>query len=278
MVFSLFCMSFSGVVMVLDFQKNAAISHHYTYHEGTSAQREIPVIAKKTLYYQPIVDVSRSQVVFYEALLRFVAQDGSVFSPASFVQRAEADGSIIGLDTDSLSMAFGILGDNPSLTLSINVSCLSLEDPLWFLRFTHLAKAHPDALSRFMVEVTETRNFSLSQQASHRLRDIHAMGVRLALDDADHVPFACVQACLEGGVPVDFLKISRHLTSTWQNGAPPHQGLALLSLAEDYGLMVIMEGVETKPQSDALCAQGLFLQQGYHWGQPAGTLGSLLPF
>jgi hypothetical protein len=43
------------------------------------------------------------------------------------------------------------------------------------------------------------------------------------------------------------------------------------------GAMPIIEGVETKPQCQAFCAKGLFLQQGYYWGYPASGLNAFVP-
>jgi EAL domain-containing protein (putative c-di-GMP-specific phosphodiesterase class I) len=239
---------------------------------------EAPLKIKKNIYYQPVVNAAASDVLFYESLLRFVGEDGEVFPPSPFVHRAEADGSIAALDAESLSIVFKMLVDNPCLSLSLNVSCLSLDHPLWILRFYEGAKASPDILSRLIVEITETRNFVLSPEACHRLRHIQSMGVRLALDDVDHVPFSCLQARLKShDFPVDFLKISRHLTMDLHK-SPHHRGQFsdLLDLAHEYGLIPIIEGVETKSQCDALCAKGLVVQQGYYWGHPASVLKTTL--
>ena len=258
--------------MTWDLQENGEL-----WDQGVC--EEMGLAFKKNIYYQPVVDASASHVLFYESLLRFVGDDGEVFSPSSFVHKAEADGSIAALDAESLSMVFKALAEHPCLNLSFNVSCLSLDDPLWALRFYEGAKAYPDGLSRLILEVTETRNFSLSPEACDRLRHIGSMGVRLALDDVDQVPFSCLQDCLKSfDFFVDFLKISRHLTMDLHK-SPHHRGKFsdLLDLAHDYGAMPIIEGVETKPQCDAFCAKGLFLQQGYYWGHPASVLNAVVP-
>jgi EAL domain-containing protein (putative c-di-GMP-specific phosphodiesterase class I) len=258
--------------MTWDFQENGVWCDQ-------NACEEMALKFKKNIYYQPIVDAAASHVLFYESLLRFVGEDGEVFSPTPFVNKAEADGSISALDAESLSMVFRTLAEQPCLNLSLNVSCLSLDNPLWALQFYEGAKACPDILPRLIVEVTETRNFSLSPAACDRLRHIGSMGVRLALDDVDQVPFSCLQDRLKSqDFSVDFLKISRHLTMDLHK-SPHHRGKFsdLLDLAHDCGAMPIIEGVETKPQCDAFCAKGLFLQQGYYWGHPASVFNAVVP-
>jgi EAL domain-containing protein (putative c-di-GMP-specific phosphodiesterase class I) len=224
-----------------------------------------------TLYYQPIVDSLTSQIVFCESLLRFVGQQGQILSPAAWIQKAEAEGSIASLDADVLSRVFQVLDSNPALSLSLNASCYSLESPLWPARFYEGAEAFPHVLSRMIIEVTETCHFSLSPTASAFLRDARAMGVRLALDDVDEVSLSCLKDHLRKPLfSVDYLKISRQLTMSFLE-SPYHQRkfLNLLSLAADQGMAPIVEGVETKRLCDALCAQGVSLQQGYYWGRPS---------
>ena len=234
---------------------------------------------RKIMYYQPVVSAAASEVVFYESLLRFVGEDGAMFAPTPFVQRAEANGSIVALDSDSVSIVFKALDANPYLILSVNVSCLSLEHSLWAQSFYEGAKAYPDVLSRLIIEVTETQNFLLSPEACDRLRHIRSLGVRLALDDVDQVLFPCLQMRLQSGnFLVDFLKISRHLTAAFEKSSGHTDQLsALLGLAHDYGITPIMEGVETKAQSESLATQGIVVQQGYYWGRPASVFAAILP-
>jgi EAL domain-containing protein (putative c-di-GMP-specific phosphodiesterase class I) len=254
-------------------QENRALCHK------KKTKKEFTVKFKKIIYYQPVVNVSASEVLFYESLLRFVGEDGGIFPPTPFVQQAEADGSIVVLDAESLSTVFTVLAVNPHLTLSLNVSCLSLENSLWAQSFYEGAKAHPDVLSRLVVEVTETQNFLLSPEACDRLRQIRSLGVRLALDDVDQVLFPCLQGRLKSfDFQVDFLKISRHLTMDFEhNRGRTDQVSALLGLAHDYGITPIIEGVETKAQCESLSAQGIVVQQGYYWGRPASVFAATVP-
>ena len=257
-------------------QKPSLLEKKDVYDEGAILKKAVLssyVNFKKNIYYQPVVDAKTSSILFYESLLRFVGEDGEVFSPTFFIQRAEADGSIVSLDAESLSMAFNVLAENAFLNLSVNVSCFSLEDFLWIHRFDEGAATFPHVLSRLIVEITETQDFSLSQEACYRLKRIRTMGVRLALDDVDQVTFSCLNARLDSGdFAVDFLKISRHLTKDLEKILGYKERFSnLMRLASDHGVMLIIEGVETKPQCDVLCAQGLFLQQGYYWGRPASV-------
>ena len=80
--------------MTWDLQENGEL-----WDQGVC--EEMGLALKKNIYYQPVVDASASHVLFYESLLRFVGDDGEVFSPSSFVHKAEADGSIAALDAFS---------------------------------------------------------------------------------------------------------------------------------------------------------------------------------
>jgi EAL domain-containing protein (putative c-di-GMP-specific phosphodiesterase class I) len=260
---SVWCFN-NGEPMALEAQKKREF-----FFEDTSAEDVMP---RTTLYYQPVVDSLTSQVMFCESLLRFLGpKDGEIMAPAAFIQKAETDGSIASLDADVLSRVFQALASGPSLVLSLNVSCHSLEGSLWSERFYEGARSFPKVLSRMIIEITETCHFSLSQGASAFLKDAQSMGARLALDDVDEVSLSCLKNHIKTSIfSVDYIKISRHLTMSLVESPYHHRKFSdLLSLARDHGIAAIVEGVETKRHCDALCAQGVSLQQGYYWGHPS---------
>jgi EAL domain-containing protein (putative c-di-GMP-specific phosphodiesterase class I) len=44
--------------------------------------------------------------------------------------------------------------------------------------------------------------------------------------------------------------------------------MAILAIADTYGLEVVAEGIETAQQADVLRSLGCQLGQGYHYGRP----------
>jgi EAL domain-containing protein (putative c-di-GMP-specific phosphodiesterase class I) len=44
--------------------------------------------------------------------------------------------------------------------------------------------------------------------------------------------------------------------------------MAILAIADTYGLEVVAEGIETAQQADVLRSLGCELGQGYHFGRP----------
>jgi diguanylate cyclase (GGDEF)-like protein len=225
------------------------------------------------LVYQPIMRLSDNQLAGFEALIRLRLRDGTLRDPSSFVPLAERCGLIGDIGAFVLSEAARQLGvwqrmftPIEPVFVSVNVSSAQLIGP----RLLHLAKT---ILSReelvpgsLKLEITETlvmENPELSLQMLDRLK---AMGLGLSCDD-----FGTGYSSLSylRRLPFDTLKVDR---SFLQAGLEDERGSvvldAIILLAHDLGLSVVVEGVETQSQLDHLVALECDLAQGFLIGEP----------
>lgn len=112
-------------------------------------------------------------------------------------------------DQRVLELAIEMLGADPTLNLSVNVSPRSLNDPEWFDAFiacTAAARARPRAL---IVEITETATIESPARIAKLLGRIKDQGARVAIDDfgAGHTSLRHLRA-----FPIDILKIDGAFT------------------------------------------------------------------
>ena len=108
------------------------------------------------------------------------------------------------------------------------------------------------------------------------LKRLKALGTHLCIDD-----FGTGYSSLSylRRFPVDVLKVDRGFVSGVDGGAGDAAIVgAVIRLADDLGLVVIAEGVETAEQVKMLRALGCRQAQGFHFSrpQPADELGALL--
>ncbi|MFP5359923.1 MAG: EAL domain-containing protein, partial [Actinomycetes bacterium] len=69
--------------------------------------------------------------------------------------------------------------------------------------------------------------------------------------------------------PVDYVKIDRSFVDQMETSKPDRDLVAtIVSLARNFGLATIAEGVETPAQAERLTALGAEFAQGYLFGRP----------
>ncbi|MDQ0924460.1 diguanylate cyclase (GGDEF)-like protein/PAS domain S-box-containing protein [Pseudarthrobacter sp. W1I19] len=219
--------------------------------------------------FQPIVSHRMGQVVQFEALARW-DKDGERVPPSVFIPLAERTGLINEIGAEV--MAYGMvqlaswLSEDPSRSLSVNVSGVQLQNPDFAEEVLRLADATGVAAYQLALEVTESVFFdadcSLIKQLS-RLRDA---GARVALDDfgTGYSSLGRLQ-----DLPVDTVKIDKTFVSMVRTGAERLPILSsMINMAHSLGLTVTAEGVETAAQADYLTALDCDSLQGYLFSLP----------
>ncbi|WP_322474971.1 putative bifunctional diguanylate cyclase/phosphodiesterase [Deinococcus sp. AB2017081] len=226
-------------------------------------------ISEETLgiHYQPQVDVATGALVGLEALVRWTDTDLGVVSPAEFIPVAEDTGMIVALGSWVLDEACRQAAEwQLDVPMAVNVS------PHQLIRadFVDVVRAalrrHALAPHLLKLEITERLSLGDPGRAAQHLAGIERLGVRLSLDD-----FGSGQSALASlmALPLHEVKLDRTLLvgvtadpQSWQVVA------ALLALARGLNLPVVVEGVETAAQLDALRTMGCGSVQGYFTGRP----------
>src|SRR4029077_84917 len=121
--------------------------------------------------------------------------------------------------------------------------------------------------SRLILEITEGVLIDNPEEMVTRMKDLHALGVRLALDDfgSGYSSLGYLQR-----FPFDKLKIDRSFVTALGNSA--NGGViiqAIVALGRALGLKVVVQGVETEKQRVLLRLAGCDEMQGYLFARPA---------
>lgn len=223
------------------------------------------------LLYQPQVDAG-GRIIGAEALLRWRDVQRGLVRPADFMQAAEDTGFILPLGQWVLHEACGQLAawrSEPALDrlrLSVNISALQLRQPD-FVQQVEDAVARSGIDARLLtLELTESVLVHDMDEAVGKMRALHAMGVRLSLDD-----FGAGYASLSylRDLPFAEMKIDRAFTRGIVRDAHAASITRnLLQMGRDLGIDVIAEGIEQEEQFVLLGEQGCRLYQGYLFGRP----------
>jgi diguanylate cyclase len=220
------------------------------------------------LVYQPQGDIGNGSITGFEALLRWEHPARGAISPAVFIPIAEETGSILEIGDWVLKTACREATTwTQSLSVAVNVSAVQIYNAD-FVRELHqilLETGLPPR--RLEIEITETALVRDFDRALATLRQVKALGVRIAMDD-----FGTGYSSLSNlrAFPFDKIKIDgSFIKSVNSNEQAATIVRAVLGLGRGLGLPVLAEGVETDAELQFLQRERCDEAQGYLLGRPA---------
>lgn len=233
--------------------------------------REALLDGRFTVLFQPIVDLADGTIHHHEALVRLVAEDGTLVAAGEFIPPAERLGLIGEIDRWVLHAVLDRIEHERArgrrLSCTINLSALSLADASTLpLIEEELTKRHLDpALVTF--EITETAAVTDLVRTRALLERLRSIGCGVALDDfgSGFSSFAYLQT-----LPVDLLKIDRaFIAGIRENPVNEAMVRSIGEVARVLGIRTVGEGIEDVETVEALRSLGVDFGQGYYLGRPA---------
>jgi diguanylate cyclase (GGDEF)-like protein len=219
-----------------------------------------------SVYYQPIVAGDGLRMMGAEALLRWRHALRGDIPPSVFVPVAEQAGLMIELGDFVLKRALADVRQWPELFIAINLSPIQMRDR-GLVRSVSSALAESGIEpSRVVLEITEGVLIDNPEEAKQRLKELRALGVKIALDD-----FGSGYSSLSylRRLPIDKLKIDREFVAPLGRSANGGVILqAIVALGRALGLSVLAEGVETEEQRLLLRLAGCDEMQGFLFARP----------
>ncbi len=230
------------------------------------------------LHFQPLVDIHQKRINTCEALLRWNHPERGSISPAIFIPVAEEIGMISQIGKYVLEQATSACMNWPeNVSVAVNVSSLQFQQSdVCAVVKSALGKSGLDP-RRLEVEVTESAMLGNVQETTAILTRLAKSGVRISLDDFG-TGFSSLSYLHQ--LPLDKVKIDRSFIEKIDSD---ERSLVLLSgvthLANELGLSITIEGVETAEQMHILCEKvHVDEMQGYLFGRamPASDILELL--
>jgi EAL domain-containing protein (putative c-di-GMP-specific phosphodiesterase class I) len=223
------------------------------------------------LAYQPQVDRD-GRIVGVEVLLRWQHPRQGQVMPAQFIPLAEELDLIADIGKWLLEQACLQLVQwtrDPAmqhLTISVNVSVRQFRHAAFIDQITEILSRTGADPGKLKIEITESMLISDIDETRQKMMVLKALGVRFALDDFG-TGFSSLGYLQK--LPLDELKIDqsfiRNVTTDKNNAAITR---SIIALANNLGLSVIAEGVETEEQRQFLADEGCVSFQGYLYHKP----------
>jgi diguanylate cyclase (GGDEF)-like protein/PAS domain S-box-containing protein len=223
--------------------------------------------------YQPIMSLETDQLCGFEALIRWPHPERGLISPMDFIPLAEETGMIVQIGEWVLREACEqmrrwqlVFPTDPPAFMCVNLSVKQfsqldlIETVASILQETNLA---PTSLK---LEITESAVMENVDTATRMLNQLRRLGVQLAMDD-----FGTGYSSLSNlhRFPINTLKIDRSfITRMVENNENAEIVRTISGLAQNLGMDVVAEGVETRAQLDILRSLGCKYGQGYFFSKP----------
>jgi EAL domain-containing protein (putative c-di-GMP-specific phosphodiesterase class I) len=219
------------------------------------------------LAFQPIMTCDESpRIAFYEGLVRLLDDAGRIIPAAHFMPLIEE--TVMGrqIDCVTLDLALKKLIANQSLRLSVNLSARSIGDGEWrrILDAGLLHQARPG--DRLIFEISETSAMLLPENVIRFMTEMQPKGVAFALDGfgAGFTAFRHLKDFFFDLVKIDKSFI-RGIDKNVDNQVLAE---ALTTVARQFEMFTIADGVETAQEAAFLERLGVDCLQGYYYGVP----------
>jgi len=225
------------------------------------------------LNFQPIYSFPDRQIVGIESLLRLNPVDGTPIAPSVFIPIAEEIGLIRDIGDWVLLESCQKMSDwhkrylNKShLDIHVNISIKQLRASGFVDRLKEILDLTGLKPSRLKLEITENVFTENIEQIAVVLDQLTLLGIQILIDD-----FGTGYSSL-GYIrrfPISTLKLDRtFLFPSKGNRSNEEIIKAILALANQLGLKIVAEGVETEEQADYLDELKCHFGQGFLFSRP----------
>jgi sensor c-di-GMP phosphodiesterase-like protein len=207
-------------------------------------------------YYQPVINLRTGSLIGCEVLCRWEKRNGQVIMPGAFIDFAEVTGLAIPMTLSLMQQVRNDLGDlcrqMPELKVSINLFEGHFRDTSVIEDVQAIFGNSKIDYRQLVFEITERHPLANSVVATSVIAGLHALGAKLAMDDAGtgHSNLAYLAT-----LGVDVIKIDRIFVDMIKPGTtqvPVLDGLIAMAMA--LNCEIVAEGVETEAQALALHA------------------------
>jgi EAL domain-containing protein (putative c-di-GMP-specific phosphodiesterase class I) len=216
-----------------------------------------------SMAFQPIVNLDDHDVAGVEALARF--RSFPLRSPHEWFVEAIALDLGVQLELATIRHAISLLAQLPPRAyLSVNCSHRAA-------RAEELLPVLEPVASRMVVEITEHEAVDDYDKLARALAPLRELGVRIAIDDAG-AGYASLRHTLQ--IAPDIVKVDISLTRSIDSDRGRRAlASALISFAEEMGMTIVAEGIETAAELETLRELGVRYGQGYFLAHPGALPG-----
>ena len=222
------------------------------------------------MHYQPIVDLSTTEIVGFEALMRWRHPVRGWVPPNVFIPAAEQSDLILDLGYFALREAVAAASSwkksgnaTSDLYVSVNLSARQFHDPGLVAIIEAVLEDGQLTREQLVIEITESVTLLNVSETMNVMEQLSRLGIYFALDDFG-TGFSSLSylALLQPKI----IKVDQSFVSpSFENSRNDTLLEAIISLGHKLNMTMLAEGIETSAQLERLRNLGCELGQGFLW-------------
>lgn len=222
-----------------------------------------------SVYYQPQID-RQGKVVSAEALLRWKHPVRGFIAPDYFIPIAEASGLILPIGYWVLERVgddmLALKNKIKDITVSVNISPIQLMDAEFPDTVDSILNKNNLNLKNIKLEITEGAFIYDKKYILNVMNEFSRKGALWSLDDLGS-GYSSLNILNE--MPFSEVKIDKNLLKGIDHSLKNRVILEkIIEIANDVGMNIVVEGIETQTMADTVFKMGCDLQQGYLYAKP----------
>jgi EAL domain-containing protein (putative c-di-GMP-specific phosphodiesterase class I)/GGDEF domain-containing protein len=227
-----------------------------------------------SLFYQAKVNLKTGQLLGAEALARWTHPEWGAVPPNEFIPVAERSDLIhrifdFGLRTALTQVRrWREMGLHLPL-IAVNASAANVREEDFAQSVKNILEEIPVGSTQVELEMTESLAFEDEELFAGRMRQLKALGVRIAIDDfgTRYTGFDLLKR-----LPVDTMKIDKCFIRGIER-SPEMQSLCrtIIAMGDQLRMRTVAEGIETVGELDVLRGLSCEAGQGYLFGRPVAA-------
>lgn len=222
------------------------------------------------VYYQPKVSLKQYELAGAEALCRWVHQ-GKLMPPDDFIPVLEQSNAICALDFYMLEHVCKDIRrwldeGKHVVRVSVNLSRCHMGNPGLLQRIVSIIDAYRVPHQYIEIELTETTTDAAFNDLKGIVFGLSEQGIRTAVDDFG-VGYSSLNLIKE--LPWSIIKVDRSFLEQREGQRGNYVMLKhVIAMAQELGMEVIVEGVETVEHVKLLKGNNCYLAQGFYFDRP----------
>lgn len=219
------------------------------------------------LYFQPIFDIHKNKISYYEALVRLQEINGDIIGPNEFIPALEASGEMHLLDRWVIKLATRTLAEYPELHhIAINLSAQAFKDETLvptIVENLKISNVNPNRITFELTESASLFNLNITQRV---IAELHQLGCSFSVDDfgSGFSSFAYLK-----DLPADYIKLDGSFIQNLHKDTIDQALVkSMIQVIQALGKKAVAEYVENEEILNILKSMGIDFVQGYYIGRP----------